>query len=509
MNQTRLSSETINNKQTFTDKGAAAIYDLVKKSAYPLILIPERAGADATGAALALFLVLEKIKKNPQIASSEPLDEKFFFLPGIESIRTDISKERLYKISFEVGEDGIKELYYDQEGKFLNIYLSSERNGIVPQGVRMEALKFKHDLVLAIGGESPESFGRVYYENEDLFSEVPVIGINNRASGKKFGTINFTCPECSSVSETVARVAEGVLPSYLDEKIAALLLAGIIDETDNFQSSGIRPEVFLLTASLIAAGANRDEIAARIRQLKSPSVPVEEGKYELPPSGKQIIFLAASMGTVIGLLYLRFPGNFPNSKNLVAFNSALSHGAAKQDAVVSLNEDTVIRAIKTGSSAPAPSPGEEIVGLPLRLTIPSIGVDANIQQAGLTRDDTMESPNNFRDVAWFKLGVKPGEQGNAVIAGHLDTDTGTDAIFWNLHKLVPGDYIYVMNDKNKKLRFQVMESQVYDNDKAPMEEIFGPTNRIRLNLITCDGAWDRGRNAYTKRLVVFSEYAPE
>jgi hypothetical protein len=61
---------------------------------------------------------------------------------------------------------------------------------------------------------------------------------------------------------------------------------------------------------------------------------------------------------------------------------------------------------------------EKPSGLPVRLKIPSIGVDARIKPVGLTADGAMDVPAGPADVAWFDLGPRPGEIGSAVVAGH-------------------------------------------------------------------------------------------
>jgi hypothetical protein len=45
----------------------------------------------------------------------------------------------------------------------------------------------------------------------------------------------------------------------------------------------------------------------------------------------------------------------------------------------------------------------------------------------------------------------------------------------------------------------------YDYQDAPVQEIFGPTTKQALNLVTCDGVWIPSAKSYSKRLVVFSE----
>jgi hypothetical protein len=76
---------------------------------------------------------------------------------------------------------------------------------------------------------------------------------------------------------------------------------------------------------------------------------------------------------------------------------------------------------------------EPAVGLPVRLRIPAIAVDAAVEHVGLTPDGAMDVPASYADVAWYTLGPKPGEPGNAAIAGHLDSPTARTA-FWDLRK---------------------------------------------------------------------------
>lgn len=142
-----------------------------------------------------------------------------------------------------------------------------------------------------------------------------------------------------------------------------------------------------------------------------------------------------------------------------------------------------------------------------RLSIPSLGVDAAIQTVGLTREGNMAVPSNNTDVNWLKQGPWPGNPGNAVLDGHLNGGPNVPAVFQNLQKLKPGDYVYVI-DKGKQLRFKVTGSQAYYDSQAPLDKIFGGTSGSHLNLITCSGNWDKTKKDYNKRLVVFSELAP-
>lgn len=147
--------------------------------------------------------------------------------------------------------------------------------------------------------------------------------------------------------------------------------------------------------------------------------------------------------------------------------------------------------------------GREFIGLPVKLIIPAIGINANIQYLGVNQAGEMEIPNNIIDVGWFKLGSKPGEKGSAVIAGHLNGVGDESGVFANLDKLKTGDKLEVQDDGGKVLTFVVWKTGVYDFGYA--DEVFSRNDGVYLNLITCDGEWDKSKNSYKQRLVVFTK----
>lgn len=138
-----------------------------------------------------------------------------------------------------------------------------------------------------------------------------------------------------------------------------------------------------------------------------------------------------------------------------------------------------------------------------RLKVPSINVDANIIDVGLTSGGAMDVPKFAKDVGLYTSGVYPGQKGSAVIAGHVSSRDGSDAAFQNLYKLRSGDKIYIEKDNGTAIKFVVQKSQVYGINDRP-NEVFNKKDGTYLNLITCNGQWDRLRQTYNKRLVVFT-----
>lgn len=141
--------------------------------------------------------------------------------------------------------------------------------------------------------------------------------------------------------------------------------------------------------------------------------------------------------------------------------------------------------------------------LPTTLMIPSINVNASIEDIALTEAGDLDVPSNSINVGWYALGPRPGENGSSVIDGHVDGKDGNPGVFSNLHKLKKGDELYIKDSKGKLITFIVRESQIYDTDYAT--EVFTPSDKPYLNLITCDGSWNEITKSYSKRLVVFTD----
>ncbi|MBU4142020.1 hypothetical protein KKE99_04060 [Patescibacteria group bacterium] len=255
--------------------------DLIKKSSNPLILIPENFNIDAVSGALGLYLFLEKNKKNPRIACSIAIPEKFLFLADKKIIENGIQGDCLYKISFDTGESQIKELSYEKEGNILKINLAMAGSNFELEKPRIDLLKFNYDLIFIAGSPDLESLGKIYYDNACFFSETAIVNIDCRAENKKYGNINLIQPH-SSVSEIIAEIANMLSRDALDSGIADLFLTGIVAMTNNFQSAKIDAETFALASILLMSGANREEV---IKRLAGVNLLAEE-YTEFYPSSK-------------------------------------------------------------------------------------------------------------------------------------------------------------------------------------------------------------------------------
>ncbi len=144
--------------------------------------------------------------------------------------------------------------------------------------------------------------------------------------------------------------------------------------------------------------------------------------------------------------------------------------------------------------------------VPAVLSIPSIGVKANVEPVGKKADGSMQTPSNFKDAAWYSPGPKPGEPGSAVFDGHVNNALTLPGVFANLAQVKKGDYVSVADAAGKTLVYRVSDVQLVD-PSADTAALFASSGASQLVLITCDGEWVRDEHQFNKRLVVFAKPA--
>ncbi|GAA0459636.1 hypothetical protein Aca07nite_41420 [Actinoplanes capillaceus] len=145
--------------------------------------------------------------------------------------------------------------------------------------------------------------------------------------------------------------------------------------------------------------------------------------------------------------------------------------------------------------------------VPVRLEIPSIGVDTGLMTLGLRDDGTLEVPPLRGDApaGWYRHSPTPGEVGASVLAGHVDSARDGPAVFHRLGEARPGDPVAVRRTDGTVARFTVTKVATYPKRDFPSDQVYAPLDRPGLRLITCGGVFDRGRGSYRSNIVVFAE----
>ncbi|MDM4782346.1 MULTISPECIES: class F sortase [unclassified Micromonospora] len=157
-----------------------------------------------------------------------------------------------------------------------------------------------------------------------------------------------------------------------------------------------------------------------------------------------------------------------------------------------------------GATGPAPAPLPR--SAPVTISIPRIGVQAPIMSLGTNPDGTVQVPplDQAMKAGWYSPGASPGEAGNAVIVGHVDSAQLGPAVFFNLGALVPGDTIVVTRQDGASATFTVREVGSYPKTAFPAAQVYGPSDVPTLRVVTCGGVFDRTAGSYLNNIVVYA-----
>jgi hypothetical protein len=148
------------------------------------------------------------------------------------------------------------------------------------------------------------------------------------------------------------------------------------------------------------------------------------------------------------------------------------------------------------------------VGDPSTITIPSLKLSAPVDATGLAPDGTVVAPPMDRPerAAWVDVGPHPGEQGRALIVGHVNGG-GHPGVFADLATIDVGAEIQVADADGAVQRFTVTRIGQAPKSAFPAGAVYGDTDRPELVLVTCGGDFDAAAGHYVANTIVFATVA--
>jgi hypothetical protein len=141
---------------------------------------------------------------------------------------------------------------------------------------------------------------------------------------------------------------------------------------------------------------------------------------------------------------------------------------------------------------------------PVSIKIPALSINAPVTRLGLEQDGSLQVPAEDDKVGWYAGGAVPGEDGTAIMVGHLDSTIGP-AVFQRLKNLKPRDIISISRADGSTVEFKVSRLATYNYDDFPDTEVYGATSYPSLRLLTCAGKYNPRTRHYSQNLVVYAE----
>ena len=173
------------------------------------------------------------------------------------------------------------------------------------------------------------------------------------------------------------------------------------------------------------------------------------------------------------------------------------------------------------TAAPAPSPTATtgrpslaahpavvtaaVVAVPLRLSVPRLGVRMPVIPVGVDRTGAMALPATPGTAGWYRYGPSPSSAAGAtVIAGHVDTAGDGAGPLARLRSAHRGDVVVVATT-NGSTTYVVTDVLRVPKSDVDLKAVFTRVGPARLHLVTCGGAFDRRTGHYEDNVVVVAE----
>lgn len=140
---------------------------------------------------------------------------------------------------------------------------------------------------------------------------------------------------------------------------------------------------------------------------------------------------------------------------------------------------------------------------PETIEIPALGIDQDVIELAVVGTD-LQVPSDYFDIGWWRDGPSAGENGAAVMVGHVDSETGP-AVFYQLSGLSRGHEIEIDREDGSRMTFAVRRVRAFSRADFPSERVYRTGGPPALHLVTCGGTFDAAEGQYSGNVVVFAE----
>lgn len=148
---------------------------------------------------------------------------------------------------------------------------------------------------------------------------------------------------------------------------------------------------------------------------------------------------------------------------------------------------------------------------PINIVVENAGINASVEHLDIV-DGIMANPSGPWVVAWYRQTATLGEQGNVVLAGHVDFWNVGPSVFYNLRDLAEGDEIVLTGENQSTYAYAVdwVDTFLIDDltTGGVLQEVTGHTDTRSVTLITCGGEFDYVNGEYLSRMVVRATFVP-
>lgn len=245
------------------------IFETIRRSASPLLVLPHAAGVDGHASALGLANVIDHLGKKAEIVTADGTTPvSLGFLPNIGRIKPAIENLRQLSVIIDTGKTRVHNLsHVEKDGRFF-ISLVPHQGIWDEKDIQISHSAYRHDLIICLGAPDLEACSHLYHEHKDFFFRTPIINIDHSTSNEYYGRINHVDITAAALGEACFELVHSINPSLINAESATAFLTGMIAKTRSFRTPHLTPKTLETAGRLISLGANRQEIVRNLFQIR-------------------------------------------------------------------------------------------------------------------------------------------------------------------------------------------------------------------------------------------------
>ncbi|MBI2315265.1 hypothetical protein HYU93_04395 [Candidatus Daviesbacteria bacterium] len=230
-----------------------------------LIAVPAGADIDKLAAALSLFLTLEVSGKQVSIVCDDNILVAQSHLFGIDHVGKTLPSGNGGNLTLTLegvaASDGtvpaLEKLDWYAEAGHLNLVFH-----VLPGQTFQPAKIIPHyqgsgfNLVFTVGAVNLNALGNIYTQNQQVFSGIHIVNIDNQANNSSFGQTSVLDTQASSLSEMMANLISD-LGYSLDADSGSNLLIGVFDATNNLLNPKVTADTYMAVAQCLQVGGRK------------------------------------------------------------------------------------------------------------------------------------------------------------------------------------------------------------------------------------------------------------
>ena len=240
----------------------AEVVSRISESKNVLIALSSNPSVDEMAAAIGLSIYLDKLGKRATAIYSGATPNALEFLKPERTFEP--SADTLQDFVIALSKEKADHLRYKLDGSFVKIYITPYKSRIAEEDLEFSYGDYNVDLVLALDVANGIDLDSALREHGRIMHDAVIVNITTGKPGK-FGEIEWTDQEASSISEMIAKLLYSIDSEIkVGKEEATAFLTGIVAATNRFSDTNTTPETMRISSLLMESGANQQLVSKNI-----------------------------------------------------------------------------------------------------------------------------------------------------------------------------------------------------------------------------------------------------